>query len=352
MLAPAMSLIRHAAPAALLLTLSSAGCRDPQDVAAKERIFSPEEPAAEVRRAREALSVDAAATDPVVWRRIVTMDRREVTERIGAHRAQTEVRFRWSGDGRAVSLTETSAFETTAAGDFRARVENSEDAGLEFIWADGQAFARSRYGAFRARRIDRAQHDRWRDEATGALSTVFDLFDRRLRAAPLGPRVHEGRRGERFGLVLGEPWGVAPPERKLPPAVYGKVRDPQTGTMYDGPDEDTLRRLAFDARLVPREVQGEVLVDPETAVVLEARIEAQFELPGDGENEQPARLKLEVRYALAPAGDVVVRAPENVVAPRMPHAVDNPLGFLGAAPAAPAAPAEPADEAEGADEAD
>lgn len=312
--------------AAALIAVAGA-CTDPRDLAAKERIFSPEEPAPEIQRAKESIAVGQASTEAVVWTRIWTMDRAEATRRIGAHRATTTTEWKWTRGQRTVSLVEDARFETDAKGDFHTTLTNNEDAGIEFVWADGRAYARGRYGPFRARRIDRAQQDRWRDEGTGALASLFRLFDRRLRASPLGAGRHGDRNGQRFALMLGDPWGEAPPVRDVPPTVYGLMK--AGDKLQTGPDEETARRVEFDTRRRPERVTGELLVDEVTGVILKARAKARFSVPGVGKDPESA-LDVELSFDLAPDDKVAVAAPSNVTAPRMPHAVDEPLSFLGA----------------------
>jgi hypothetical protein len=311
----------------LALALLGAACSDAADRAAKARIFSPEEPATEVVRAREPIDPAALGTDAAAWNRVWKMDRREVTERIGAHKARSDVTFRWSRGGRAVSLKEEQKFETDAAGGFRARLTNDQDAGLEFVWAGGKAFARGRYGEFRPRRVDRAQHDAWRDQATAAPRTLWDLFGRRLRGVAAGTTTHAGRPARRYTLELGEPFGPEAPPEDLPPVMYGLVKDPSGEKLVPGPDADTGRRLEFEHRHVPERIVGQVLVDERTGVLLKVESKSRFTMPGEG--ALTAVLELELGYALEPAGSLVIEVPKGLEPPRLLHAVNKPLWFLG-----------------------
>lgn len=327
--------------------LALAGCTDAADRAARDRIFSPEDPSPDLLRAAEKLDVSQAGSDAAVWARLLRMDRLEATRRLGAHEASTQVSFEWTRDGRKVRLSEEYAFRTDAEGSFQTTITNDQDAGLEFVWAEGRAFARSRYGPFRERRIDRAQHDVWRDRATGALREIFDLYEGRLRPSPSGAGEHLGRRALKFGLTLGDRWGQPPAALNAPPRLFPKVLD-ANGELVTGPDEDTARRLDFAERKVPRSASGEVLIDEATGVVLAARFDGVFtvadQVTGDAP-AQEAQLALSMKFSLTPARDVSIKPPEKVVSTAIPHALKDPLGFLGDAAPRPAQ-AEPPDEDE------
>lgn len=310
---------------ALVGTLAGA-CASEEDRAAKARIFSPEEPQRHVVLAGEKIDVLRAADDRLVWDRIVGMERLEALERMGPHSAEGEVRFTWSHGRRRVGLSEEYRFAIDAAGDFRAQIMNDEDEGLEFVWADGQAFARSRYGQFRPRRIDRAQQDRWREEGSGALRSVVSLFDGRLQVKPAGEVDVGGRRAVRFTPSIGKA-PAAKSERKLPPPVYGLARVDGESELQPGPDPDTGRRLEFDARKEPVRVEGEILVDRDTAVVLAAKLDSQFRVPG-ATDEEAAELHLVLNWKVKPDQAVTVGRPEQAEPSRTVHAVNDPLWFL------------------------
>lgn len=322
-----------------LALLMAGGCTAEEDRAAKARIFSAEDPSPDLLRAAEVLDVTQASSDPTVWTRLLHMDRLESTRRIGAHQTQAQVKFHWSRDKEDVKLAEKYEFVTDAAGHFKTTIENDQDAGLEFVWAQGRAFARSRYGPFRERRIDRAQHDAWRNRATGSLREVFDLFDGRLNARAKGPGKHQGRTAQRFAFVLEDQSGLAPVVDNLPPRVFPKVPD-ASGELVTGPDDDTARRIAFARNKVPQSASGHVLIDEATGVILEARLEGSFIVPDQSSDAQPgpgARLKISVDFELTPKTEVAISPPEKVVSTEIPHGLQDPLGFLGDAAPRPAA---------------
>src|SRR2546427_3271597 len=82
--------------AALLLVLSLFSCKKrSEDQAAKQRIFSPEEPIGALAEAKEPLDAGRLAEDARLAERVVHMRQAEVAARLGAHKAQTRVQFAW-----------------------------------------------------------------------------------------------------------------------------------------------------------------------------------------------------------------------------------------------------------------
>ena len=307
--------------------VASLACTEKVNKAAKQRIFSPEEPAADVQLANEPISVSSAASDPAVWARLWRMDRREVTHRIGAHRASAKVNFKWVRGEHVVALAEEYQFETDTEGQFHAVITNDQDSGLEFVWVGGKAFAKRRYGAYRTHLTDREQQDQWRDEATSALRTAFDLYDRRLRPTAGGAVTNHGRELQHFGLTLGEPWGPAEKTKDQPKPVYGFFRPAGKEGLEPGPDPDTAKRAEMDKR-VPDTATGSIDVDVNAAVVMKGNLKGKFHVPAPN-GQVGATLELDISYELTPAATIAIAPPDNVVQARLPHVVNDPLWFMG-----------------------
>ena len=345
--------VSAAALAALLLAGPGCTCgSDPVDKAAKERIFSPEDPPQVVSSAQEKLAPQDVATDPRVARRVLGMDAAEVTERLGAHRYTATVTTEWLGpDQQSVTLTETRTLRAGkggVAGDFHGVLENSRDQGLEVLRVKGQVFARSRYGTFRERKRDRGMAERTRAELTGALRDVDALFRGRLQLAPQGTATVEGRTAWRYTVSLA-PEGTAAPAGEatgeLPPLLAPR----------NGADATTQRRLRFYEKRVPRALEGEVFIDDATSVVLKARLDGRLVVPAT-EKEGPAELRLTVEQALTELGqEPGLKVPESflpdVDKPKgIADALDRfgvPRGGADAGVAAPGAAPEPPDDEEG-----
>src|SRR5438132_5159962 len=78
---------------ALLLVLFLVSCKRSEDQAAKQRIFSPEEPVGALAEAKESLDAGRLADDPRLSERVVRMPQAEAAARLGAHKAQTRVQL-------------------------------------------------------------------------------------------------------------------------------------------------------------------------------------------------------------------------------------------------------------------
>ncbi len=243
-------------------------CADPVDKAAKKRIFSPEDPPQAVAAASQKLPPEEVADKPEIARRILGMGAAEATERIGPHEFTATVSYEWTSIGsKNVLLKETRtllAGSRGVGGDFHATLENSRDQGLEVLRIANMVYAKSRYGKFRQRLRDRGIAERVREEMYGAIKDFDALFRGRLKLTANGTVTVEGRTAWKYQVTLGDPL----PEKiqKLPAIVAAR----------GGADETTQRRLAFEELRSPRTLQGEVLVDALTSVVLKTRLDGRI----------------------------------------------------------------------------
>ncbi len=301
------------------LALAATACTDPVDKAAKERIFSPEDPPKVVASAAEKLPPQEVASDARVARRVLGMDAAEMTERLGPHAYKATVTSEWTSQANPlpVKLSETRTFRAGPGGvngDFHGVLENSRDQGLEVIRVGGKVFARNRYGHFRQRLRDRGMAERTRAELTGAIRDMDALFRGRMKLEPEGTVTYEGRTAWRYQVKLGEP--LASDTGRVLPAML----EPKGGR-----DETTRRRLAFFEHRVPLALSGEVLVDAETSVVLKTRVDGRLTVPKD-KTPEAADLRVTLESAISDIGkDPKVQPPENF----LPDA-DKPQGIADA----------------------
>lgn len=264
------------------------GCTDPVDKAAKTRIFSPEDPPRAVSSAQERLPPQDAATDARLARRILGMGAAETTQRLGAHKYHATVTFEWTHGQRSLKLEEVRTLRAGPGGydgDFHATLENSRDQGMEVLRADGQVYARNRYGKFRHRSRDRGLAERTREEVFGTLRDVDGLFGGRIALQPKGTAMIEGRTAWRYDVVLG-------PVREGGSAAMGGKALPGIQFARSGVDEDTKRRLRFMEEREPVTLEGEVFVDAETSVVLKSRLAGTLTAPGEETGRLALRLSM------------------------------------------------------------
>ena len=332
---------------AATLALALGGCQDPVDLAAKKRIFSPEDPPQVVASAAEKLPPENVASDSRIGRRILNMDAAEVTERIGPHTYKATLSYEWAGPQGTVpvKLSETRTFRAGpggVSGDFHGLLENSRNQGLELMRVGGKVYARSQYGTFRQRLRDRGIAERTRAELTGALRDMDGLFRHRIQLRESGTVTYEGRTAWRYTVALDPNDSADTSGLNLPPLLEPK----------GGRDGSTLRRQAFFTQRQPATLSGEVLVDAATSVVLKTRLDGRLSVPGS-EHGGAADLRISLESALSEIGqDPKLQPPEDF----LPDA-DKPQGIAdaldrfgiprtrdGAAKDAPAGAAEPEDE--------
>ena len=301
--------------AVVLLAALVCACRDPVDRAAKERIFSPEDPPKVVASAAEALPPERLAEDSRVARRVLGMGAAETTERLGPHQYSAKVSFEWTG-GRTVKLQEERTLLAGPGGvngDFHGILDSSRDQGLEVMRVAGAVYARSRHGKFRQRLRDRGMAERKREELFGALKDFDALFQGRLRLEGGGTVVHEGRTAWQYAVSLAQAPMAAAPGVQLPPPVEPK----------GGQDASTRRRLLFFEKRQPTSLTGEVLVDAQTSVVLRARLDGRLVVPPEGEQEKRAEVRLVLDASVKNIGqDPALEPPKEF----LPDA-DKPAGI-------------------------
>jgi hypothetical protein len=295
-------------------------CSDSVDRAAKKRIFSPEDPPRAVASATEKLAPEEVADKPQIARRILGMGAAETTERLGAHKYTATVTFDWSGGGRATKLIENRtlyAGQGGVSGDFHGVMENSRDQGLEVLRVQGKVFAKNRYGKYRQRLRDRGIAEREREEIYGALREFDSLFKGRLKLTPQGTASHDGRTAWKYAVSLGPALAVAEASH-LPPVVQPKA----------GIDETTARRRTFFEKREPSALQGEVLVDAETSVVLKAQLDGKLSVNGEAGE---AKLRLVLQSALSNIGkDPALKAPADFLPDEdKPEGIEDALERFG-----------------------
>ncbi|HXN56029.1 MAG TPA: hypothetical protein VN874_07155 [Myxococcales bacterium] len=328
--------------AAALAGAFAASCRRDEDQAAKARLFAPEQPHGSVAAAADKLDARALGESAAASDRVLRMPRAEVSARLGSYKAEARVQFAWfrgpglPDGGAEVQLSEESTLTQAAGGDFTARLANDHNEGFELVWVGGEAFERGLFGPYHKRRTDRTDPERLREQALAALPT-FDRLARGLKLALDGEVRVEGRRAYKY-KVTG--WGARTgrdDDRNLPPVQYPEPAIAPAGK-EGGPDPDTARRLDLFEREEPVAVSGSVVVDADTAAPLACELKGHFRVPGPQPADATAELNLHaVLTTTELAKDLKVKAPAFEPEASVPHAVKDPLRFLGKA-AQPGAP--------------
>lgn len=333
--------MRRSVPVLAFLLLVS--CKRSEDEAAKQRIFTQEQaPAAASPQSRETLDASALASDPKLAQRVLHMSQAEVEQRLGAHKAQQRVQFAWfrgpglADGGSEVSLSEETTVLDAPGGDFSVRLANDHNQGFEMIWVKGEVFVKSLYGPFHKRRTDRSDPPRVREQAMSGLAT-FDRLARGLALKYVGELTTEGRRVIRYSVTGFGARASQQEKSDLQPLQYPENKvDPDTG-----------RRLELWEKEEPSKVSGTIVIDADTAVPLACDLQGHFKVPGN--NGKGAAAELDLHSALITSNigrDPGLKPPQFEPEPSVPHAVKDPLRFLGKGPAAGAPAAEEPDDSD------
>ncbi len=330
-------------PALLAATLAlgtCAACKRPEDAAAKKRIFSPEQPVGAQAEALEKLDARGLAGDPKLAERVLRMKQAEIAHRLGAHRTQSQVTFSWARGAPAVladggvdpaalvALTEDAQLAQSSDGDFSVQLKNDHNQGFEIVSAAGSVYARGLFGPFHKRRTDRNDPNVSREQALGGLAT-FDRLARGLKLRLVGDARTSGRVTVQYAIAGA---GNAPPAAAnldLPAPQYPEPPAGQAGKAL-GPDPDTARRLELREKEQPESVSGTLFVDAETAAPVAAELKGTFRVAPTSAGAPPAELALAVQFTSSDVGHAVaVKPPQFEPDPAAPHAVKDPLRFLG-----------------------
>lgn len=311
------------APIVFAAALAAAACSGPEDQAAKARIFSPEDPPRELQAAAEKLDAQGLANQPARVERVLAISAREAAARVGPHTQKVRVQFAWEREGRKVELSETRQVALGNGGDFHVLIENDERQGMEWVKVDGVSYARSRFAPFRERRRDRGSSEHVVTSAYATLDTFHELVQGALKLTPAGSVTVAGRAARKYTVGLGEV-RKSSGEKRLPEVIFPK----------DGPDRDTVLRLAALEGGKPESLKGTLVVDEATSLPLQADLAAVVAVSNE---EGMARLQLSVKLDVEGIGATKIAVPKHIEdAPRPPGVVAT-LKAYGITP--------PADEA-------
>lgn len=270
--------------AALVPAFGCGACSSPEDRAAKERIFSPEDPPRVLRAAAEPLDGTRVAGAPELLDRVLAISAGEAAARLGPHVQKSKVTFTWTLADRTVALAEDRTVALGKNGDFHVVLENDQGQGMEWYRVAGASYARTRYAPLRERRRDRGSSEHVVASGYGSLETAYDVTHRAFRLTPAGTATHRGRPVVKYDVGLGKAHGAADLEG-LPELVFPK----------GGPDPDTALRLEAIEKGVPTRIDGVLYLDQATAVPVRADIEAEVKVPGaNGEAKLLLAIDLDV----------------------------------------------------------
>jgi hypothetical protein len=266
--------------------------------------------------AAKAIDVGKATKDVRELARALAMPHEQVGTLLGPHRLSgaTRIEVR-EGDKVVEELTEETAVELDAKGNYHALAANSKEYGREIFFVDGWMYLRPRYGKYHKRRpADEAEPARVRGEIAASAAAAFELVARGAALSDGGEVDADGKKARKIVIATGK-------------------------SQPSSEDEPSTQR-SWREQAVVQEVSGEVLLDAATGTPLRARVKGAVAFQREGHSFV---MKVEVQHELGAFGKVTQVTPppdqETVSNIEQPHELDERESLLqGIAPPSRRAP--------------
>lgn len=284
----------------VLLAISSCSkCGDSSD-SAKQAAFEEKN-----RAAKPEKDIDPArfAVDPAVREKLVTMSFIEATRRLGDVSFRQSYKLEWIAPGKDMILTGSDEIDQLTTGDFRQKSENDSGYGVEAVFSGGKLFIKGKGGGYNEMPNDKGEAGALKEEAWGALSSYWELFEGGLVFTEAGSALVGGRQVKKYDISMTEKKGAKEP-KKAPPAKDGKADAP------------------VPADVEPKSVKGSVYVDEHARAVV--KTELKGELSG---GNVLVRVSFDNELAPLKPGTKITR-PEVSPEPRRQRGEKDPLGKL------------------------
>ncbi len=240
------------------------------------------------RRAETAAPIDVEAAVRSIEALVVpaTLPAHELATRAGGLQLTDTLSLRVQSEGREIeALDDRARIELAPGGDFTAVQENSRDLGRSVTFVGGKLYVQMRYGATVERRPEHGEAMRLLDDAAGLLPATFRLLESFLEVTDGGTAAAAGRAARRARLGLA----------KTPREVVSLGA-----------------QQAWRQRLSVASIEGELLLDANTGVVLAAHLAARYRFPRE-KSEAEATLVLD-RKLERTGQDPVIHPPADAVA--------------------------------------
>ncbi len=226
-----------------------------------------------------AAAIDVAKlTEPEELVRALSLTRRALDERLGAHRmdATSTVKLVLP-DRQAVALEESFAVQSDGRGDVHLLHDNSRGNGFEAVALRDELYVKPRYGKFVRRKIEGDELDRLRTTAETTAASDLRLVERFVQVREAGTANVAGHAGVKLTLSA----------RTTPEAL---VRQSEAGRRW---------RDTVDVRYI----DGDVVLDAKTGAPLAVRLEAQYTFARDG---KPVQATLAYKQSTAAEAGAIV----------------------------------------------
>ena|GEM_PF-2249845 len=247
---PSVVYLRFSLAAALIFSLLTACSKSPENQAAKKKIWDNEIVVSDLEKSsKEKLDASKMATNTTMKDRILQMSAQEAMLRHEPFEYKGKARIIVGGRKRRLDVTEKTKITVGLHGSFSVQQRDAEDKPTRaMVYNNGTMFIRNGSGDMRAQGIVNNQHLSVLEEAWEPLSVFSSYFGPRFNLKSAGIENFNKREVFKYDISLGE-----------------------------GPD--IIESKDGDRAKKPLTLNGSLLVDVETAVVLKASLKGKLEVP-------------------------------------------------------------------------
>ncbi|MFZ9887646.1 MAG: hypothetical protein ACO3JL_09090 [Myxococcota bacterium] len=309
------SLIAVVTPA---LSIGVLACQKRENVAAQERLATPEAPDPLIAQAAEVLLASNLVDDDKLRDRVNYMTFAEMTKRLGSLKLETEGELSFERSDLKVRSKETVTLLQAPEGDFEVTTVTADGSTQQIVFTNGILFLKNNNGRWRASRDPVGERTELREEGAGIWRSFYELFDHALVFEPRGETTYKGRSGVRYGLRVAEEEAAALAAARAEAEVPRLPNDDAAGAddTDAGPTatpEEVQRWVSnrlttWRNKTKPGGGKGELIVDRESGVILSVRFEGRLLVV---DSKRPAELKVSLRHEVSDIG-----RPLEVVVPK------------------------------------
>ena len=258
----------------LSVLLAASSCSREGGEESKQRVLEKKDTGEERAKSAVALTdIDLAGIpgDIGELEKIILMPQEEVAARLGSYRFDAQLAFTVSRAGKDVTLTEHQSLKQAANGDFHLTIGNDKNKGFELRWIDGATYDQLSGNSFRKSRPDGRQ-TYWRESASGSLKRYYQYFRGYIKFHAASPATYEGRRALKVEFSL-DPNGKTPGE-DLPFKNRFSNKFAVSALASNKLINKTRRKISRC-----EDVEGHLIVDEETAVILSYKARGIYVIP-------------------------------------------------------------------------
>lgn len=228
------------------------------------------------------INVDKAAGDPTALLGALSTPHRRVYEVLGPHTFKGTSSIEVSEGGKVIeTLSDTTEIAIDEKGNYRAVLDNSRDYGRHVIFFGGTMYLRPRFGKYHKRPpTDEDEPARVRDEMFATLGAYYEPLATRAELTDAGS-TSAGKRPARLIKIKSAP------------------------SVRDAPAQ-TLEHKKWRETAVAESVSGQVVLDAESGVPLEANLSGTLKFARKGRSFS---MKLQVTH------EITLGAPPAIAAP-------------------------------------